>query len=158
MKDVTLHAEQRVIEPATDADVAAIEAMVAAAYSKYIDRLGTLPAAMIADYRALAASRSLYVLRVGDKTAGAVLLTQDADSVKVSNLVVDPRAQGKGYGRALMLFAEQQARRSGLSAVTLFTNELMHENIELYSKTGFVETGRKTENGFNRVYFRKNLG
>ncbi|NYI02760.1 GNAT family N-acetyltransferase [Cupriavidus plantarum] len=157
MNEATVRAEERVIEPAMEADVPAIQSMVTAAYSKYIERLGMLPAAMNADYGALAATRKLYVLRVKDVVVGAVLLGQDADSVKVSNLVVDPGCQGKGYGRTLMQFAEDEVTRKGLSAVTLFTNELMHENIHLYERMGFVETGRATENGFNRVYFRKNI-
>jgi len=57
----------------------------------------------------------------------------------------------------LMDHAEDMARAQGLAAVTLFTNEKMHENIALYTKIGFTETGRKTEDGFNRVFFRKNV-
>ncbi|MBA1271797.1 hypothetical protein [Stutzerimonas azotifigens] len=57
-----------------------------------------------------------------------------------------------------MAYAEDQARTAGLPALTLFTNEKMHENIAIYTKAGFLETRRMTDNGFNRVYFRKDLG
>jgi hypothetical protein len=33
----------------------------------------------------------------------------------------------------------------------------MFENLGLYLKMGFVETGRREEDGFERVYFRKEL-
>jgi ribosomal protein S18 acetylase RimI-like enzyme len=146
-----------VVEVAKAEDVPAIKPMVDAAYSKYIERLGQLPAAMTADYVKLAETQNLHVLRAGSNVVGSVLLSKDGDSVKVSNLVVDPATQGRGYGRVLMEHAEDMARTQGLAAVTLFTNEKMHENIALYTKLGFTETGRKTEDGFDRVFFRKEL-
>lgn len=150
-------AERLLVEPANASDVPAIKPMVAAAYSKYIERLGKLPAAMTADYDELVEAQGLYVLRVGRDVAGSVLLSREGDSIKVSNLVVAPSAQGRGYGRVLMDHAEDIARAQGLPAVTLFTNERMHENIALYTKLGFTEIGRRTEDGFNRVFFRKSV-
>ena len=149
--------EDLVVETAKAEDVPAIKPMVDAAYSKYIERLGKLPAAMTADYDKLVETQSLYVLRVSGNVVGSILLSRDDDSIKVNNLVVDPSAQGRGYSRVLMDHAEDMARAQGLAAVTLFTNEKMHENITLYRKIGFTETGRKTEDGFNRVFFRKNV-
>ncbi len=149
--------ENPVIERATSEDVTAITRMVYAAFSKYTERLGMLPAAMMADYAKLVQTQDVYVLEVEGTVLGSVLLVNDGDSIKVSNLVVDPGAHGRGYGRVLMEYAEKMARDQGLPALTLFTNEKMHENIALYTKTGFMETGRKSEGGFNRVYFRKQL-
>ena len=54
-----------------------------------------------------------------------------------------------------MRHAEDEALTQGVSAITLSANEKMHENIALYTKSGFIETGRRTENGFNPMYFRK---
>ncbi len=149
--------ETLVVETAKAEDVPAIKLMIDAAYSKYIERFGKLPAAMTSDCDKLVETQSLYVLRVGSSVIGSVLLSRDGDSIKVNNLVVEPSAQGRGYSRVLMGHAEDMARAQGLAAVTLFTNERMHENIALYTKIGFTETGRKTEDGFNRVFFRKGL-
>lgn len=146
-----------VVERATAEDVQVIAAMVNAAFSMYIERLGKLPAAMIADYEALVASKDVYVLRTDNQTVGAVLLTDAHDSLRLSNLVVDPTAQGRGYSRVLMDYAYELAHSKGLRAVTLFTNALMHENISLYTKFGFKQTERKSENGYDRIYFRKNV-
>jgi len=43
----------------------------------------------------------------------------------------------------------------GLSHIELYTNEMMYENRTMYPKLGYVETGRKTQAGFNRVFFSK---
>lgn len=145
------------IRLANNTDVTAIRAMVDGAYHKYIERLGKLPAPMTADYIPLVATGTVYVLRAAGMIVGSVVLSPDTDSIKVNNLVVDPAAQGKGYGRTLMDYAEELARSWGLLAITLYTNEKMHENIALYTKLGFTETHRLSEHGFERVYFRRDL-
>lgn len=151
------------IERATVQDADHIKHMVVTAYSKYVERMGKEPAPMKSDYHAiiLAQSEDVYVLRRrGERKAlGAVLLSDhgEGNSIKVNNLVVDPATQGRGYGRLLMNFAEEVAWTNKREAITLFTNENMYENIALYPKMGFVETGRMTEDGYRRVYFRKYL-
>ena len=142
-------------------DVPAIKTMVDAAYSKYIERIGKPPAPMAADYYQLLSVCNIFILRTADTNAavGSIVLRQDdeLDTIKINNLVVDPAAQGRGYGRVLMDYAEKVARVQGRKALTLFTNIKMHENLGLYLKLGFVETGRRTEDGYERVYFRKDL-
>lgn len=142
-------------------DVAGIEAIINAAYAKYVDRIGYPPAPMLANYTELLEKKDVYVLRMGDngKIIGSIVLAADDEgkSIKVNNLVVDTAAQGRGYGRMLMEYAEAVARARGLSAVTLFTNIKMHENIDLYIKLGFTETGRRIEGPYERVYFWKDL-
>lgn len=49
------------------------------------------------------------------------------------------------------------SRNGGFGAVTLYTNERMTENIELYKKLGFEETERRLEKGYHRVYMRKTV-
>jgi hypothetical protein len=44
-----------------------------------------------------------------------------------------------------------------MNAVHLYTNEKMTDNLSIYPKLGYVEVARRTENGFNRVYFEKSL-
>ncbi|KAK1572784.1 acetyltransferase [Colletotrichum navitas] len=141
--------------------VAAIHTMVKAAYSKYIDRIGKEPAPMKADYNQLIKSQLVYVLRndQSGQEVGAVLLRHDpaADALHINNLVVAPAAQGRGFGRALMACAENVARAYQCTNLQLYTNVKMVENLVLYSKMGFVETERKTEEGYERVYFRRDL-
>jgi hypothetical protein len=55
----------------------------------------------------------------------------------------------------LIGFCEEAAWRQGFGKVQLYTNEKMTENLSIYPKLGYVEIDRRTENGFNRVYFEK---
>ncbi|KAL1876263.1 hypothetical protein Daus18300_002891 [Diaporthe australafricana] len=152
-----------VIEKAAPSDAEAIKQIVMSAYSKYVPRMGGQePAPMTADYHTIIASHSqeVFILRRESDgiVLGSILLSDPGDgSVKVNNLVIDSAAQGRGYGRLLMGFAEDVASARGRIALTLFTNEKMSENIVLYPKMGFVEVERKVEDGYSRVYFRKAL-
>lgn len=152
------------IRRARTEDVPPLQAIINASYSKYIERIGRPPAPMVADYGELLRTRDVMILESTSddgsiKMVGSIVLGIDAeaDAVRVNNLVVEPAAQGRGYGRVLMEFAEDVAREKGIGSMALFTNVKMHENIGLYLKLGYVETGRKGEDGYERVYFRKQL-
>ena len=75
----------------------------------------------------------------------------------LDNIAVSPGAQGLGYGRALLEFAERGALDAGYESIRLYTNEAMVENIALYSRIGFVETHRIEEKGLRRIYMVKPL-
>ncbi|ROW10098.1 hypothetical protein VMCG_02098 [Cytospora schulzeri] len=157
------HGQDVVIERAGLSDSDAIKQMVISAYAKYVPRMGGQePAPMTEDYQAIITSQSQDVSvlrrRIDGDAVGAVLLSDPGEGfIKVNNIVVGPSAQGRGYGRLLMNYAEDVARERGRTALVLFTNETMTENITLYAKMGFVETGRREEDGYRRVYFRKDL-
>jgi ribosomal protein S18 acetylase RimI-like enzyme len=75
----------------------------------------------------------------------------------LDNIAVLPDCQGMGFGRTLIGFAEAEARRRGFNEIHLYTHALMTENIALYRRTGFIETQRVTEKGYDRVYMSKRL-
>lgn len=114
---------------------------------------------MTADYPSLLTTHDIFILRTSQSPVGALVLQHEPDSnaVKIENLVVDLSAQGRGYGKVLMRYAEDFARSRGSNALELYTNVKMFENLGLYLKMGFVETARRKEDGFERVYFRKEL-
>jgi hypothetical protein len=62
-----------------------------------------------------------------------------------------------------MEYAEREAKRHSLSAIQLFTNVTMTENLAMYAHMGFVETHRVLETPFNietglpRVYMCRTL-
>ena len=118
--------EESVVEIAKAKDVPSIKLITDAAYSKYIEVMGMLPAAMKVQYDEIVEMQMVYVLRVGGDVVGSIILSTAGDSVTVNNLVVAP-SQGRGFGRLLMKYAEDKARGQGLAAVTLFTNEKMHD-------------------------------
>ncbi|KAL6902549.1 acyl-CoA N-acyltransferase [Trichoderma evansii] len=152
------------IRNATVEDLSFLQTIVIASYSKYIERMGKPPAPMLLNYNELPKDRDIFILEIisedkGSEIVGAITLVIDDTGgvVNISNVVVGPAAQGRGYGRTLMDFAEAVARERGINSLALYTNEKMHENISLYPKFGYIETERKSDDGYNRVFFRKQL-
>ena len=86
-----------------------------------------------------------------------ICLANDGDALLVENVAVHPSAQGRGVGRALMAFAETQARGSGVRTLRLYTNEIMLDNIRLYEYLGYRELERRLEDGYSRVFMEKQL-
>ncbi|KAJ3533293.1 hypothetical protein NM208_g8049 [Fusarium decemcellulare] len=159
MADPPFTSDRATLARAKTEDIPAIKSIVNSAYTKYIERIGKPPAPMLADYNELLQSRDVFVLREldSDVVVGSIVLSQASDSIEINNLVVDVTAQGRGYGGVLMRYAEDFAKAKGRPALTLFTNIKMYENLNLYPKMGFDETERRTEDGYERVYFRKDL-
>jgi ribosomal protein S18 acetylase RimI-like enzyme len=146
------------IRLATAADRMVIEAIVAEAYSIYIERIGKPPAPMLDDYAALIADGRASVLEEPAGTiAGIIVLLPKPDHLLLDNIAVSSGRQGNGLGRRLIAFAEAEARRLGYREVRLYTHETMTENVALYTRLGFVETGRGRDAGYDRVFMTKAL-
>ena len=145
------------IRRAVPGDVRAVSAVVQAAYAPYVPRIGREPAPMTADYESLVTAGEVWVGETDGRVVGVLVIRASGDALELENVAVDPVEQGLGHGRALVSFAESRARECGLAAVELYTNEAMAENIELYPRLGYIETGRRVEDGYRRVYFRKAL-
>src|ERR1700720_1168155 len=139
-------------------DRAAVEQIVRDAYSMYIERIGKPPGPMLDDYAALIADGTVSVLEDGDGTIAAlIVLLPKPDHLLLDNIAVRPDRQGRGLGRQLIAFAEAEARRLGHAELRLYTHQKMTENIALYARLGFVETGRGKEAGYDRVFMTKRL-
>ena len=138
------------IRSATADDLAAVRLIARAAYAPYVERLGFEPPPMIEDFAAALAD--LHV--AGDPVKGYVLFRERATDVLLENVAVHPRAHGRGLGRAFIAYAEAAAHEAG-KPVLLYTNAAMHENRRLYPALGYRETDRRTENGLDRIYYRK---
>lgn len=149
--------EQLIIRQAQEADLDAVVACVCAAYTKYIARIGKEPAPLSADYAALIAQKVVYVLSDGGGIRGILVMMPQGRRMFVENVAVDPDFQGRGLGRILMAFVEQQARKEQLDEIYLYTNELMTENLFFYQRLGFTEEARRMHDGYRRVFLRKIL-
>jgi GNAT superfamily N-acetyltransferase len=145
------------IRPALLDDTASVAACVRAAYAGYVERIGREPAPMGADYEALITAGAVWVAHDAGDVVGVLVLHALGDALLIENVAVRPDRQGRGLGRALMRFAEEHARRAGLSEVTLYTNARMTENLRFYPALGYAETGRGVQDGFDRVFYRKHL-
>jgi GNAT superfamily N-acetyltransferase len=146
-----------VIRQAEPADRAVIERVVCEAYLRYIPRIGKAPAPMNDDYQKRIAEGVVTVLTVQDEVVGLVVLLPKTDYLLLDNLAVTPKRQGSGLGRRLVAFAEAEALRLGYAEIRLYTNIAMHENLAIYTKLGYQEFGRAQEDGFSRVFMRKQL-
>lgn len=132
-----------------------IAGLVDRAYRKYLPRIGRPPAPMTDDYHALLRDHEVWVVDGPAAIDAVLVLMPDGDALFVDNVAVDPTRQRDGLGRMLMAFAEDEAKRRGLSALTLVTNEHMTKNIAFYTRLGFVETGRQLHRGSYTVHMRK---
>jgi len=115
------------------------------------------PAPMLADYAELISRGVVHVLheRPTGELRGLIVLWPTDGAMCVDNVAVDPRYQGRGIGRRLITFAEEQARAAGLPELRLYTNEVMTENLAFYARLGFEEIGRRVDDGYKRIFLRK---
>ena len=145
-----------VIRRATAADIAAIEALVEAAYEHYIPRIGMRPIPMDDDYPARVDRGEAFVTG-DDAIDGVIVLVERDDHVLIDNVAVHPAKQGRGTGRALLAFAEERASQLGFDEVRLYTHAKMVENRALYARLGYEQTGDDEFVGRPRVHMRKRL-
>jgi ribosomal protein S18 acetylase RimI-like enzyme len=148
------------IRPAVADDVEAIRDLVDRAYAPWVPIIGMRPGPMEEDYEALVAEGDVFVVDGAEaaRVAGLLVLRPDGEALMVENVAVDPAQQGRGLGRTLLDFAEEQARGRGASEMRLYTHERMTSNIELYRRLGWEEYERRESNGFSRVFMRKAVG
>jgi GNAT superfamily N-acetyltransferase len=145
------------IRPAIPDDAAAVDDLVQRAYAHYVDRIGRRPGPMDEDYRQKVAEGKVSVAVEGDEILGLIVLAKEPDHLLVENVAVEPERQGQGIGRALLAFAEEVATEAGITTLRLYTHALMTENLVFYPRLGYTEVDRRTDDGFERVFFEKRL-
>ncbi len=125
------------LRQAVAADAAAIRDLTRSAYAKWVPLIGREPKPMTADY-ATAVQRHRFDLLYAEGTLAALIETiREADHLLVENVAVSPAFQGRGFGRRLMVHAEELATSSGFGEIRLYTNQRFAENIELYRRLGY---------------------
>ncbi len=125
------------------------------AYAPWVALVGKRPAPMDDDYAHHIAAGEVFVLDTDGAIAALAVLIEAPDHLLLDNVAVDPAWHGRGLGRRMIAFAEQEALRCGHRELRLFTNERMERNIALYERLGFVETHRDTVAGHRRVFMTK---
>ncbi len=146
------------IRQAQPRDRDAIQRIADAAYHPYVASLGKAPAPMVADFAAHIERDWVIVFEHEGRVKGyAILLTDGRQGALLDNIAVDPAFQRSGIGDALIREIERRVTELGHTALDLYTNVVMSDNIRWYAKLGFIETRRVDEAGFRRVYMRKML-
>ena len=151
-----MSAQPCLLRPARPDDAEAIASVVALAYTPYIERIGRKPGPMLQDYSKVVAERQVTVAEREGKIVGVLVLMTTSEGFLLDNVAVHPEHRG-GIGKALLQYAESECRRQGFPSIYLYTHQKMTENQALYSRIGYVEYDRRTENGFARIYMRKSL-
>jgi ribosomal protein S18 acetylase RimI-like enzyme len=135
----------------------AVAALVEAAFARHIAAVGRRPAPMDDDHAARIAQGEQYVVdgESPGTLAASIALVDEGGFLVVNNVAVAPNRQRQGHGRALLTFAEDEARRRGLAEVRLHTHARMADNLIMYPRLGYTEAGRETQGAFDRVLFVK---
>lgn len=147
-----------IVRPAEPRDAEGLAQCVAAAYQMYIPRMGgQKPGPMLADYAEEIARHQVWVADANEEIIGGLVLILYADYILLDNIAVHPNYQGRGVGRALLQLADAEALRQGYGELRLYTHVTMTENIDLYTRIGWIETHRGEQAGYARVFMRKQL-
>lgn len=148
---------QIVIRAAVETDKLDIELCARKAYEKYVVRMDREPAPMNADFTIQISKGYAEVAVSQSQLLGYVVSYPVDEKYVLESVAVLPEYSGRGIGRLLIEHVEKSAIKNGYSALYLYTNEVMIENIAMYSKLGYIEVDRKKDSGFNRVFFNKQL-
>jgi len=62
---------------------------------------------------------AVWVLEVDGEIVGLVVLEDGAEALLIHNVAVASAAQGKGHGRRLLAFAEEEAKRRSYGEIRL---------------------------------------
>ncbi|MGV8910007.1 MAG: GNAT family N-acetyltransferase [Propionicimonas sp.] len=143
---------------AVSGDADGVRSVIVAAYEPWIPVIGMRPLPLEADYDQLIKAGSVTVLvDRGEAVAGLIVLVPEPGVLLIENVAVDPRAQGRGFGRILLEHAEARARNAGLPTLRLYTHRLMATNIALYERLGYTMTTSDPHEGRPVVHLTKTL-
>jgi ribosomal protein S18 acetylase RimI-like enzyme len=121
-----------------------VQRMSSDAYTPaYMAVLGTIPKPATEVYGPRIQDGEVWILEIEGEPTGIAVLEENIDHLLIYSIAVKPDAQGKGYGTALLNFADQRAVELGLHEVRLYTNERMERNLGLYRRHGFVDVGKR---------------
>jgi Acetyltransferases len=87
---------------------------------------------------------------IGAPLVACVILTEKPGRLYIGKLAVAEEAQGKGLARELIGMAEKRAKELRLNRLELETRVELTENHAVFTRLGFVETGRKAHAGYDR--------
>ena len=139
--DEESHALTR-IRNAEPSDLAVVQQISAEAYiAAYVPVLGYIPQPAEEDYNTRIARREVWLIERDEHAVGVAVLEERPDHLLVHSIAVRPTEQRRGYGRALLGFADRRAVAIGVPEIRLFTNTRMKRNIALYRRHGYVEIG-----------------
>ncbi|MBL1422277.1 MAG: GNAT family N-acetyltransferase [Alphaproteobacteria bacterium] len=147
-----------IIRRAKEADIDGVHKCAVDAYQQYVSVIGRKPAPMTADFKSQIEQGIIHIKTdENNEVDGFIIFYPINNYMFLENIAIRSSATGKGIGKTLIQLCENEAKKLGLTAIQLYTNEKMTDNLSIYSHLGYRETERRKEDGFNRVYFEKIL-
>ena len=107
------------LRPAHPDDATDLAAVAAAAYARYVPRIGRPPAPMLADYGQVLATAEVWVADDDGRPVGFAVLTEHPGHLLLENVAVHPDHQGQGIGSALVAAVLVTADLGGEPSVVL---------------------------------------
>lgn len=146
------------IRKARMSDLTAVQACIRAAYEPEATEIGVRLAPLDTNYAEAIEKREVHLGLDGDGILlGLILFHVEGRVMHLDNVAVPAWGHGRGIGRQLIEYCEKVARRLRLQSIELYTNQKLLRNIAIYEHLGYVVTDRRTEDGFQRIFFRKLL-
>ncbi len=132
------------IRIAGPSDAATVQCISADAYiPTYAAVVGVVPKPAQEDYLDRIALGEVWLLETDTGPSGVIVLETMPDHLMVYSIAIRSRCQGRGYGKLLLGFAERHAASLRLSAVRLYTNRRMKQNLEFYRQCGYRQIGTR---------------
>lgn len=127
------------------ADRAAVVKVLQRAFADYDGQLQPPPGALgetEASVRAHLKKGSIALAFIAGEPVGAMFIERKGDALFVSRVSVVPEKRGSGITARMVVLAEEEARRQGIHALSLRVREVLAQNVALFQRLGFRETGR----------------
>lgn len=140
---------------ATQPDAPAIQALVHAAYAKWVPVIGRDPLPMQADYANSVKHHRFDLLEAEGALVALAETVPQGDHLLLVNLAVHPAHQRRGLAGQLLHHVESLAAAAGLLGVRLYTNKLYTENIAFYAAAGYRIEREAPLNGGTAVHMVK---
>jgi N-acetylglutamate synthase-like GNAT family acetyltransferase len=140
------------LRAATVNDAETLSRLIVGAFSAYEIRLDPPSSALKetpVSVRAKFADHGGAIAESDGRGIGCVLFTPaDATALYIGRLAVDSAWRRRGVARALVAYAEAEARRRGLRQMRLQVRIPLVDNQALFRSCGFVEVSRESHPGY----------
>ncbi len=111
-----------------DGEIEKLEKLMAAAFDEEI-----LP---VVHYNIERTDREVFVMKREGKLVASASLLEEDDGLWITAFAVDPKEQGKGYGKAFLLWCRHHGKLQGKSRIVLEV-ETENDALAVYQKSGF---------------------
>lgn len=131
-------------------------AIARTAYQQYVAAIGKEPAPMVADYASHIANDTIITASLDGVLIAFAVIIEKEDGFWLETIAVADGYRGQGVGTGLLGEVERFIATKARS-YQLYTNEKMSGNKEWYLSLGFALTEVKTQAGYRRIFFKKEL-